>query len=263
MFILCFLDLSSSVSCSVCVVWWGLGLCDPASAICCLSPLLVGLGSCAIYDLVLLWSAFSCFVLPLLVGPWHCSPLLLVGGASVCVRSTTLCVLDLSVVCWWALGLSCPFLCPACCPCLALFCYFAAQPLSCAPAFSRFVSFCILPSILLSIVCWWALGLSVPFCVLLSLPGALLLLCRSAPSLRPCVFSICLFLHLTFYFVVWCLLVGPGPFLSPSCSVAFCCLADSFLRLLPLPGFCCAFPGCCGAGSRRPGRPPSKLRLQA
>ena len=190
MFILCFLDLSSSVSCSVCVVWWGLGLCDPASAICCLSSLLVGLGSCAIYDLVLLWSAFSCFVLPLLVGPWHCSPLLLVGGASVCVRSTTLCVLDLSVVCWWALGLSCPFLCPACCPCLALFCYFAAQPLPCAPVFSRSVSFCILLSILLSGVCWWALGLSCPLLVLLPSVAWLIRSCACCRSLVSAVPSL-------------------------------------------------------------------------
>ena len=190
MFILCFLDLSSSVSCSVCVVWWGLGLCDPASAICCLSSLLVGLDSCAIYDLVLLWSAFSCFVLPLLVGPWHCSPLLLVGGASVCVRSTTLCVLDLSVVCWWALGLSCPFLCPACCPCLALFCYFAAQPLPCAPVFSRSVSFCILLSILLSGVCWWALGLSCPLLVLLPSVAWLIRSCACCRSLVSAVPSL-------------------------------------------------------------------------
>ena len=220
MFILCFLDLSSSVSCSVCVVWWGLGFCDPASAICCLSPLLVGLGSCAIYDLVLLWSAFSCFVLPLLVGPWHCSPLLLVGGASVCVRSTTLCVLDLSVVCWWALGLSCPFLCPACCPCLALFCYFAAQPLSCAPAFSRFVSFCILPSILLSIVCWWALGLSVPFC-----PAFLAWRSFVTLPLSPFPAPLC-FLDLSLsasYFLFCCLVFAGGPwaFLVP---FLFCCL---------------------------------------
>ena len=190
MFILCFLDLSFSVSCSVCVVWWGLGLCDPASAICCLSSLLVGLGSCAIYDLVLLWSAFSCFVLPLLVGPWHCSPLLLVGGASVCVRSTTLCVLDLSVVCWWALGLSCPFLCPACCPCLALFCYFAAQPLPCAPVFSRSVPFCILLSILLSGVCWWALGLSCPLLVLLPSVAWLIRSCACCRSLVSAVPSL-------------------------------------------------------------------------
>ena len=180
MFILCFLDLSSSVSCSVCVVWWGLGLCDPASAICCLSSLLVGL----------LWSAFSCFVLPLLVGPWHCCPLLLVGGASVCVRSTTLCVLDLSVVCWWALGLSCPFLCPACCPCLALFCYFAAQPLPCAPVFSRSVSFCILLSILLSGVCWWALGLSCPLLVLLPSVAWLIRSCACCRSLVSAVPSL-------------------------------------------------------------------------
>ena len=142
MFILCFLDLSSSVSCFVCVVWWGLGLCDPSLR----------------------------FVSCLLVGPWHMCDL------RPC--AFLICLL----FCWWALGLSCPFLCPAflvwrsfvtlplsptsaplsfldlsllylafylvggpwpflslsvsCFPCLALFFYFAAQPHFCAPVLS-------------------------------------------------------------------------------------------------------------------------------
>ena len=54
----------------------------------------------------------------------------------------------------------------------------------------------------------------VHFCVPLSLSGALLLLCRSAPLLNPCLFLICLFCILL---STW--LVGLGlscPFLCPA-----------------------------------------------
>ena len=78
----------------------------------------------------------------------------------------------------------------SCFPCLALFCYFAAQPLPCAPVFSRSVSFCILLSILLSGVCWWALGLSCPLLVLLPSVAWLLRSCACCRSLVSAVPSL-------------------------------------------------------------------------
>ena len=78
----------------------------------------------------------------------------------------------------------------SCFPCLALFCYFAAQPLPCAPVFSRSVSFCILLSILLSGVCWWALGLSCPLLVLLPSVAWLIRSCACCRSLVSAVPSL-------------------------------------------------------------------------
>ena len=112
MFILCFLDLSSSVSCSVCVVWWGLGLCDPSLR----------------------------FVSCLLVGLWHMCDL----------RSCAFLICLL--FCWWALGLSCPFLCPA----FLVWRSFVTLPLSPTSAPLCFLDLSLSASCFL-LCCWWCL----------------------------------------------------------------------------------------------------------
>ena len=165
------------------------------------------------------------------------------------VRFRTLCPCGLhsralSFLCWWGpgtalrssllVGLRCVYDLR---PCAFLICLlFAGGPLA------FLVPFCVLPAVLV-----WRSFVTLPL----------------SPFPAPLRF---LDLSLSASCLLFCCLLfagGPSAFLSLSCSVAFCCLADSFLRLLPLLGFCCAFPGCCGAGSRRPSRPPSKLRLQA
>ena len=221
MFILCFLDLSSSVSCFVCVVWWGLGLCDPSLR----------------------------FVSCLLVGPWHMCDL------RPC--AFLICLL----FCWRALGLSCPFLCPAflvwrslvtlplsptsaplclfliCLFCILLSTLLVGLGLSCpylCPAFLVWRSFFTLPlSPTSAPLCFLDLSLSASFFLLCCWWGFLCLLCCACAADAAAVLGVSFAV-----LVLWCwfcvplvrrLLLPlrlaslmPGlPSLAPSCPGSF------------------------------------------